>query len=85
MGDPAGSVGLKAGWLTALFRFAPRPAERRFVHPRHTRALTVKDGFVGFACDRMMIGPGIRTRRQITERTVAHLRRSAQRARRVRS
>ncbi len=81
------SVGLKAGWLTALFRFAPRPAERRFVHPRHTRALTVKDGFVGFACDRMVIGPGIRTRRHITERTVAHLRRSAQRmrARRVRS
>jgi len=81
------AVGLEAGWLTALFSFAPRPAERRFVHRRPTRALTIKDGFVGFACDRMAIGPGNRPRRQITEGTVAHLRRSSQRrrARRVRS
>jgi hypothetical protein len=75
------AAGLKAGWLTALFRFAPHPAERRFVHPRRTRALTVKDGFVGFACDRMVTEPGSRTRRQITQRTAALLRRTAQRTR----
>ena len=81
------AAGLKAGWLTALFRFAPHPAERRFVHPRHARALTAKDGFVGFACDRMVTETGSRTRRQITQGTAAHLRRSAQRtrARKVRS
>jgi len=75
------ATGLKAGWLAALFRFAPRPAERRFVHPRQPRAIHVTDGFVGFACDRMMTGSGNRTRRQITEGTAAHLRRSARRTR----
>jgi hypothetical protein len=75
------AAGLNAAWLTSLFRFAPRPAERRFVHPRHARATTVKDGFVGFACDRMMIAAGNRTRRQIAKGTVAHLRRTAQRTR----
>jgi hypothetical protein len=76
------AAGLKAGWLAALFRFAPHPAERRFVHARRARAGTIRDGFVGFACDRMMIGTGSRTRRQIARGTAAHLRRTAQRTRR---
>src|SRR5258707_15731877 len=27
------AAGLPAGWIANLFRFAPRPGERRFVHP----------------------------------------------------
>ena len=74
------AAGLKAGWLTNLFRFAPRAAERRFVDSQSAREIA-KDGFVGFACDRMGTEIGSRTRREITEETVAHLRRTAQRPR----
>jgi hypothetical protein len=68
------AAGLKAGWLTSLFRFAPRPAERRFVHLRGARA--VKNGFVGFACERVA-GTHGRTRRQLAARAAAHLRATA--------
>jgi hypothetical protein len=75
------AAGLKAGWLTSLFRFAPHAAERRFVHPRRKRAITVADGFVGFACDHMLAASRKKTRRQITKGTAAYLRRAAQRTR----
>ena len=67
--------GLKPGWLKHLFRFAPRARHRRFVHARDARAAGVKDGFVGFSCDRMAAGAARRTRRQMIEETAAQLRR----------
>jgi len=48
------AAGLSAVWLTNLFRFAPRPAERRVVHTARGREHEVKDGFIGFSCDRMI-------------------------------
>ena len=68
------AAGLKAGWLKNLFRFAPRARNRRFVHPRDARAALIKDGFVGFSCDRISAGHA-GTRRQIIEETAAQLRR----------
>jgi hypothetical protein len=69
------AAGLKAGWLENLFSFAPRAAERRFVHPRAARAPAVRDGFVAFSCDRIAAGREGRTRRQVIDETAAHLRR----------
>jgi hypothetical protein len=79
------AAGLKPGWLANLFQFAPRPKERRVVHARDARAITSKDGFVGFSCDRMTAGNAGRTRRQIVVATAAYLRRSAGRTRTARS
>jgi hypothetical protein len=73
------AAGLKAGWLANLFRFAPRPAERHVVIPRAARRIAVKDGFVGFGCDRIGSGAVGRTRRHMIDETAAHLRRSARR------
>ena len=73
------AAGLKAGWLANLFRFAPRPAERRVVLPRAVRRIAVQDGFVGFGCDRISGRAGGRTRRHIVDETAAHLRRSGRR------
>jgi len=67
------AAGLKPAWLANLFRFAPRPGRRRFVHLRRGRAAAVKGGFVGFSCDR--IGPGPRARRRVLEHTAVELRR----------
>jgi hypothetical protein len=72
------AAGLEAGWLVNLFRFAPRAAERRFVHPRQGHA--PKDGFVGFSCERIAGRMGGRKRREIVQDTAAHLRRAARRA-----
>jgi len=69
------AAGLKAGWLKSLFVFAPRARDRHFVHPRAARAAAIKDGFVGFSCDRIAAGRAGRTRRQIIEETAAQLRR----------
>jgi hypothetical protein len=74
------AAGLKAGWLTNLFRFAPRAAERRFVDPRNGAAAQ-KSGFVGFSSERVAGGGDGRTRRQIVDETAAHLRHSAKSAR----
>jgi len=68
------AAGLKPSWLMNLFRFAPRPKQRRFVHATAGRAAAVKDGFVGFSSDRMT-GGGARTRRQMIDETAAQLRR----------
>jgi hypothetical protein len=73
------AAGLKAGWLANLFRFAPRPTERHVVLPRAATRIAVKDGFVGFGCDRINHGAGGRTRRQLIDETAAHLRRSVRR------
>jgi hypothetical protein len=69
------AAGLKAGWLKSLFLFAPRARDRRFVHARSARGAVAKDGFVGFACDRITAGRAGRTRRRIIAETAAQLRR----------
>lgn len=73
------AAGLRAGWLTNLFSFAPRAAERHVVqlHGAHTTGTT--GGFVGFACDRAGGGADSRTCRRMVEETAAHLRRTAKR------
>jgi hypothetical protein len=68
------AAGLDPAWLSSLFRFAPRARTRRFVHSPHARGTTVKDGFVGFGCDRLAAGLTKRQRREMAERTAAHLR-----------
>jgi hypothetical protein len=74
------AFGLKAGWLTTLFRFAPRAADRRFAHTARARTLTSRDGFVGVGCDHLTGPDRTRQRRQLVARTSDHLRRSATRA-----
>ena len=74
------AAGLKAGWLAALFRFAPRAAERRFAPPGSALAGTVTDGLVGFSCDRMGFAPGSAERRDLVERVTAELRRASRRS-----
>ncbi len=69
------AAGLPAAWLSNLFRFAPRPAERRFVHPPARRAETSLDGFVGFSCERVAGAPDVAARRRLLHETIAHLRR----------
>jgi hypothetical protein len=69
------AAGLNSAWLANLFRFAPRARTRRFVHPRRGRRGTVKDGFVGFSCDKLSPGHATSARRRIIDETAAHLRR----------
>ena len=66
------AAGLTPAWLTNLFRFAPRAAQRRFVHVK-TAAAAVGDGFVGFGCDHVTGGKS--ARRRILQETAAQLRR----------
>lgn len=73
------AAGLKAGWLTSLFRFAPRPTERRFAPPGRACAGTITDGFIGFACDRMGMTPDSADRRRLVEDATAELRRASRR------
>jgi hypothetical protein len=68
------AAGLDAAWLANLFRFAPRPGARRFVHLSGARAAAVKDGFVGFSGGCVARGAK-KARRRIVEETAAQLRR----------
>jgi len=69
------AAGLDAAWLSNLFRFAPRARTRRFVHPQRGRRKTVRDGFVGFSCDRLAAGRPKQERQRMVEQTAAQLRR----------
>lgn len=73
------AAGLKAGWLTDLFRFAPRPTRQQIVLRRAPDRIAVKDGFVGFGCDRLNWSSAAGTRRQMIAEIAAHLRRSGRR------
>jgi hypothetical protein len=73
------AAGLKAGWLANLFRFAPRPAERRFAPPGSSLAGTITDGFIGCGCDLMGFAPDSAARRRLVENAAAELRRAARR------
>ena len=70
------AAGLPAGWIANLFRFAPRPRERRFVpRSRRGRSKASSDGFVGFSCDRMAAGRADeRARRRLIAGTDDYLR-----------
>lgn len=71
------AAGLPVAWLTNLFRFAPHPGERRFIHVPRQRASEITDGFVGFSCDRMTGGNGYkRQRRRLIDSAAAELRRT---------
>ncbi len=72
------AAGLRPKWLVNLFAFAPRAADRRFVHTRDARA-AVNDGFVAFGSARIAGGGAGRTRRQLVYDTAAHLRAAARR------
>jgi hypothetical protein len=67
------AAGLKPSWLMNLFRFAPRPQQRRVVHASGARASVVTDGFVGFSC-RQMRGDKA-ARRKLLGETAAQLHR----------
>jgi hypothetical protein len=70
------AAGLPAGWIANLFRFAPRPGERRFVRPRGRGPQpAITDGFVGFSCARMAgTSADARVRRRLIARTNTYLR-----------
>jgi hypothetical protein len=78
------AAGLPAGWLTNLFRFAPRPAERVIARPSGKQIDGKVDGFVGFVCKQMTGKKKGRAAREIVERTAAQLRRTARRTRKAR-
>lgn len=71
------AAGVPVGWLTNLFRFAPRARDRRFASSSGGAA--VKDGFVGFASERIG-GANRRSRRRIVDGVAAHLRAKARKS-----
>ena len=67
------AAGVPVGWLSNLFRFAPRPGEQKVVYPSSVPAVSSVDGFVGFSCRHMASANGL-TGKQVLERTVGYLR-----------
>jgi hypothetical protein len=70
------AAGVPVGWLTNLFRFAPRPADRRFAKGSRRGAA---EGFVGFASERIEQANG-RSRRQLIDSVAAELRAAEKRS-----
>jgi len=66
------AAGIQPSWLMNLFKFAPRPGQRRFAHAKAARAAEVKDGFVGFSAGRMAADKS--ARRRLLSQTAAELR-----------
>jgi len=75
------AVGLEAGWLTALFSFAPRPGDRRYVDTAPPRAVSDREGFVEFCSERVAGIPTALTRQQLLDRTRIQLQIAARRTR----
>ena len=73
------AAGMQAGWLTNLFKFAPRASERHFVHAREGHVTGAHGGFVGFACERAGGGSNSRVSRRMIEQTAVQLRRASTR------
>jgi hypothetical protein len=65
------AAGVPAGWIANLFRFAPAASERRFVNAG--RSAAAKDGFVGFASEKIG-SAGSRSRRDLVNGAAAYLR-----------
>lgn len=74
------ATGIPVGWLTDLFRFAPRPAETRYVDAAPARAVANRQGFIEFGCQRMSAQSIGLSRQELVDRARAHLRLSAQRS-----
>jgi hypothetical protein len=72
------AAGIPAGWLTNLFRFAPRPHEHCFVHSKGGK---VVDGFVGFGGGHLRGKPGGRKTNPMTKGAATELKRIAQSSR----
>ena len=66
------AAGLKSSWLMNLFRFAPRPHQRRFAHVTAARAAAVTGGFVGLSSE--WVAADKKSRRRIRAQTAAELR-----------
>jgi len=72
------AAGLSSVWLTNLFRFAPRAAERRVVHIARGGEHDVTGGFIGFSCDRMVgAGGNDRLRGRLIKGTATQLRKAS--------
>jgi hypothetical protein len=74
------AAGLPSGWLTNLFGFAPPAADSRYVDVLPTRTATADAGLLEFAWRQkvcLVVGLG---RRELFEKTRAHLRILARRA-----
>jgi hypothetical protein len=76
------AAGLRSGWLTNLFRFAPPPAESRYVDVLPVRTAAADAGLLEFAWRQKVSMVVKLSRAQLYERTRAHLRILARRARR---
>jgi hypothetical protein len=72
------AAGLPAGWISNLFKFAPPPARRRYVHAG--RSAAPDDGFVEFASARIA-GGGDKARRRFITDIAAQLLRADRRRR----
>lgn len=73
------AAGLRSGWLTNLFRFAPKPAGSRYVDQLPARRAPADAGLLEFVSDQMLMPAGL-GRDQLVERARAHLRVLARRA-----
>ena len=73
------AAGIRSGWLTDLFGFAPRPAESRYVDSAPARAVAERAGFIEFGCERLAGRSPALTRKRIVERARAHLKAAARR------
>ena len=74
------AAGLRGGWLTNLFRFAPPPAESRYVDSLPVRTAAAHSGLIEFAWHQKTYMVVSLDRDQLFERTRAHLRILARRA-----
>ena len=74
------TAGLRSGWLTNLFRFAPRAAESRYVDVLPVRRAAADAGLLEFASRRKVCMVASLSRDQLFERTRVHLRVLARRA-----
>jgi hypothetical protein len=73
------AAGLPAAWLSNLFLFAPRAAERRIIHVPGHKTPPATDGFVGFSCDRLASRGDSAGRRRLIAAIVKELRRRQRR------
>lgn len=67
------AAGIAGAWLDSLFSFAPRPADCRFVDAAPPRAVSDRQGFVEFCCERVVDMPAGLTRRQLLDRARVQL------------
>jgi hypothetical protein len=62
------AAGLRSGWLTNLFLFAPRPVASQYVDQLPARSAASDTGLLEFFTDRMACIPAALSREQLIER-----------------